>query len=247
MYRNEKVVPLIDALNELGMPMMAATLDGLYRSKNFLEMDHLSLLTAMIEPEYSAHTTKKLNNRLKRAGLISFPGQISDCMDSGEREYFPTGITESLGEMSFIRDGMNICILGPSDSGKSYLAKSLGIEACHDYRVAYHHCESLLEELVSLKGRDYGKYQRKIKFLVKLDLLILDDFLLHTISDEREIKVLHELLEVRSELSRSVIVCSQREPKSWTSMMLNDEVSSNAILKRVTKHYTVVINPKKGG
>jgi len=247
MYRNEKVAPLIDALNELGMPMMAATLDGLYRSKNFLEMDHLSLLTAMIEPEYSAHTTKKLNNRLKRAGLISFPGQISDCVDSGEREYFPTGITESLGEMSFIRDGMNICILGPSDSGKSYLAKSLGIEACHDYRVAYHHCESLLEELVSLKGRDYGKYQRKIKFLVKLDLLILDDFLLHTISDEREIKVLHELLEVRSELSRSVIVCSQREPKSWTSMMLNDEVSSNAILKRVTKHYTVVINPKNGG
>lgn len=247
MYRNEKVAPLIDALNELGMPLMAATLDGLYRSKNFLEMDHLSLLTAMIEPEYSAHTTKKLNNRLKRAGLISFPGQISDCMDSGEREYFPTGITESLGEMSFIRDGMNICILGPSDSGKSYLAKSLGIEACHDYRVAYHHCESLLEELVSLKGRDYGKYQRKIKFLVKLDLLILDDFLLHTISDEREIKVLHELLEVRSELSRSVIVCSQREPKSWTSMMLNDEVSSNAILKRVTKHYTVVINPKNGG
>ena len=247
MYRNEKIAPLIDALNELGMTMMAATLDGLYRSKNFLEMDHLSLLTAMIEPEYSAHTTKKLNNRLKRAGLISFPGQISDCMDSGEREYFPTGITESLGEMSFIRDGMNICILGPSDSGKSYLAKSLGIEACHDYRVAYHHCESLLEELVSLKGRDYGKYQRKIKFLVKLDLLILDDFLLHTISDEREIKVLHELLEVRSELSRSVIVCSQREPKSWTSMMLNDEVSSNAILKRVTKHYTVVINPKNGG
>lgn len=247
MYRNEKVAPLIDALNELSMPMMAATLDGLYRSKNFLEMDHLSLLTAMIEPEYSAHTTKKLNNRLKRAGLISFPGQISDCMDSGEREYFPTGITESLGEMSFIRDGMNICILGPSDSGKSYLAKSLGIEACHDYRVAYHHCESLLEELVSLKGRDYGKYQRKIKFLVKLDLLILDDFLLHTISDEREIKVLHELLEVRSELSKSVIVCSQREPKSWTSMMLNDEVSSNAILKRVTKHYTVVINPKNGG
>lgn len=247
MYRNEKVAPLIDALNELGMPMMAATLDGLYRSKNFLEMDHLSLLTAMIEPEYSAHTTKKLNNRLKRAGLISFPGQISDCMDSGEREYFPTGITESLGEMSFIRDGMNICILGPSDSGKSYLAKSLGIEACHDYRVAYHHCESLLEELVSLKGRDYRKYQRKIKFLVKLDLLILDDFLLHTISDEREIKVLHELLEVRSELSKSVIVCSQREPKSWTSMMLNDEVSSNAILKRVTKHYTVVINPKNGG
>ena len=27
-------------------------------------------------------------------------------------------------------------------------------------------------------------------------------------------------------------------------MMLNDEASSNSILKRVTKYYTVVINPK---
>lgn len=26
-------------------------------------------------------------------------------------------------------------------------------------------------------------------------------------------------------------------------MILNDEVSANAILKRATKHYTVVINP----
>lgn len=76
------------------------------------------------------------------------------------------------------------------------------------------------------------------------ELFILDDFLLHTLTDEREIKVLYELLETRSELSRSTIVCSQREPASWKSMMLNDEVSANAIVKRATKHYTVVINPK---
>lgn len=78
----------------------------------------------------------------------------------------------------------------------------------------------------------------------KLSLLILDDFLLHTITDEREIKVLFELLEKRTEHSRSTIVCSQREPKSWAAMILNDEVSANAIMKRATKHYTFVINTK---
>ena len=30
----------------------------------------------------------------------------------------------------------------------------------------------------------------------------------------------------------------------WASMILNDEVASNAIVKRATKHYTVVINTK---
>ena len=40
------------------------------------------------------------------------------------------------------------------------------------------------------------------------------------------------------------ITCSQREPASWSSVILNDEVSANAILKRATRHYTVVIKPQ---
>jgi len=40
------------------------------------------------------------------------------------------------------------------------------------------------------------------------------------------------------------IICSQREPKSWESMIPNDENLSNAIIKRATKHFTVVIKPQ---
>ena len=160
-----------------------------------------------------------------------------------QRCYLPKGIVDTLSSLDFIKEGLNICILGPSDSGKSYLAKAIGIQGCQRYRISYYHCESFLEEMVALKASDYKKYQKKMMHNIKLDLLILDDFLLHTITDEREIKVLFELLEKRSELSKSTIVCSQREPKSWKSMILNDEVSSNAIMKRATKHYTVVIKP----
>lgn len=136
-----------------------------------------------------------------------------------------------------------MCILGPSDSGKSYLAKALGIVACNNYKVEYHHCETLLETLVALKAQDYSKYQKRLKKICGAALLILDDFLLHTITDEREVKVLFEILEKRCEINLSTIICSQREPASWSSMILNDEVSANAILKRATKHYTVVIKP----
>ena len=82
------------------------------------------------------------------------------------------------------------------------------------------------------------------KFLGPQDtVLILDDFLLHTITDEREVKILFEILEKRCEINLSTIICSQREPASWSSMILNDEVSANAILERATKYYTVVIKP----
>ena len=118
------------------------------------------------------------------------------------------------------------------------------IVACNNYKVEYHHCETLLEDLVALKAADYSKYQKRLKKTCGAALLILDDFLLHTITDEREVKILFEMLEKRCEINLSTIICSQREPASWSSMILNDEVSANAILKRATKHYTVVIKPK---
>lgn len=49
--------------------------------------------------------------------------------------------------------------------------------------------------MVALKQAAYSKYQKKIRFYLKLSLLIPDDFLLHTITDECEIKVLFEVME----------------------------------------------------
>jgi len=236
---------IVDELKNLGLITMADTLVSLYNSKEFLETDRLMLLTKIIGAEYEVKLSKRHENRLRKAKLFGNPCDIDLCRDSKKRDYLPHGITELLTSCDFISEGLNICVLGPSDSGKTYFVKALGIIACQDYRVAYFHCETFCEEMVALKKRDYQKYQTKMKYYTNLDLLILDDFLLHTITDEREVKVLFELLEKRNELSASTIVCSQREPKSWASMMLNDEVSSNSILKRATKHYTVVINLKE--
>ena len=174
-------------------------------------------------------------------GLTLSKTAIDSCKDSAARSYLPSGIVDTLSSLDFVQKGLNVCILGASDAGKTFLAKALGIQSCLKYRTSYNHCESFLETLVALKQADYTAYQKKVQYYIKLDLLILDDFLLHTITDEREIKVLFEVMEKRSELSKSTIVCSQREPKSWASMILNDEVSANAILKRATKHYTVFI------
>ena len=98
---------------------------------------------------------------------------------------------------------------------------------------------------MSLNNQDHSKFLRRLKLLFKLDLLILDDFLLHTLVNESEVKMLFTVLEARCESEKSTIVCSQREPKSWASMILNDEVSANAVIKRATKHYTVVIGIKE--
>jgi len=238
MKKLDRINGLVD---ELKLGCMAASLDSLYHAKSFDELDAVSVLEQVIGPEYQNKTSQRFQNRLKHAHLSGGPQSLDKCKDSVERVYLPSDINATLSSLDFIREGLNVCILGPSDSGKSYLAKALGIQACLNYRAMYHHCEEFLETMVALKQANYAKYQKKVRFYLKLDLLILDDFLLHIITDEREIKVLFEVMEKRSELSRCTIVCSQREPNSWASMILNDEVSANAILKRATNHYTIVI------
>ena len=236
---------LVAELNDMGLPGMSSTLDEMYRSADFVKLDPLMAIAMLVEPEYQKKITKRIQSRLRSANLRGCPQELSNCVDSPEREYLPYGITEVLSTLDFIESGLNVCILGPSDSGKSYLAKALGIEACNNYKVDYRHCEPLLEELVALKVADYMKFQKRLKKICGAALLILDFFLLHTLTDEREVKILFEILEKRSEINLSMIICSQREPASWSAMILNDEVSANAILKRVTRHYTVVIKPRQ--
>lgn len=241
---NDLVLDLAEQMAAIKLPLMALKLDEIYRSPDYFEMDKLDFLSALLAPEYRDKVTKTINNRLRTAHLIGTPCDINSCVDSSKRQYEPHGIPAMLSSLRFIDDGLNVCILGASDSGKTYLAKAIGTVACEKYRVIYHRCNELLERMVALKLEDFRKYESQMKKLLNFHLLILDDFLINTVTDERELKVLLELLEKRIELSKSTIICSQRDPDTWKSMIMNDEVSANAILKRATKHYTVMIQLK---
>ena len=241
---DDLLLDLEEQMQTIKLPLMALKLDELYRSPKYLNMDKLDFLSELLAPEYRDKVTKTINNRLRIAHIIGTPCEINSCKDTNQRSYEPHGAPKTLSSLRFIEDGQNVCILGASDSGKTYLAKALGASACEKFRVSYNRCSELLESLVALKTEDYSRYERRMRKILNFHLLILDDFLLNTIADEREIKILLELMEKRIELSRSTIICSQREPESWKSMIMNDEVSANAIMKRATKHYVVMIQLK---
>lgn len=148
-------------MKDIGLPLMALKLDELYRSAEFPAMDRLELISNLLEPEYRDKISKRINNRLRNAKLIGTPCDIGLCKDSDARKYEPSESPHILSSLRFIEDGLNVCILGPSDSGKTFLAKVLGVSACEKYRLRYRRCSKLLESLVSLKNNNYQKFQRK--------------------------------------------------------------------------------------
>ena len=240
----KELMSILEELDELKLPHMATELEALYNQPDFVDTGRLELISAIVHAEYSVTMDSRYTSRLKKAKLNGSACGLNYCKDSKERQYQPMDIVKTLGRLDFIRNGMNLCIFGASDSGKTYLAKALGAEACREFRVAYYHCEELVGDLAELRRADYPKYKKRLHSVVNLDLVILDDFLLHPITEDNEVKALYDVLEGRNEKSKSCIICSQREPKAWPSMLMEDEVSSNSILKRVTEHYNVMIEHK---
>ena len=52
---------LLVELNEMGLPGMSSTLDEMYRSPKFLELDPLTAIANLVQPEYQ----KKMNKRIQ--------------------------------------------------------------------------------------------------------------------------------------------------------------------------------------
>ena len=151
MAKSEGIKQLIDELHEITIHGMADALEELYRSSNFDSLDRLGFLEKLIGPQYEMTTARQYENRIERANLKGSPQVLDNCRDSSERSYLPSELISTLASMDFIKEGLNVCILGSSDSGETYLAKALSIQACVKYRVSYQHCEPFVEELVVMK------------------------------------------------------------------------------------------------
>lgn len=79
-------------------------------------------------------------------------------------------------------------------------------------------------------ARIQGTYRKMIKQLGKLDLLILDEFLLTSVN-ETEVNNILEIMELRCN-KKSTILCSQWTPEGWYQKLGGGPVA-DAILDRI--------------
>jgi DNA replication protein DnaC len=101
-----------------------------------------------------------------------------------------------------------LIIKGASGNGKSYLACAFGIAACRQfYTVKYVRLPDLLEELAIARGE--GIYQKVMKAYKKVDLLILDEWLLTSLR-ENEARDLLEFVESRFSWCGNLLLCVLR-------------------------------------
>lgn len=138
-----------------------------------------------------------------------------------------------LASGDWIRAHQVTLVVGPTGTGKTWLACALGQSACRQgYTVRYARLPRLLaEELV--RARADGSYGKLLQQLAKTDLLILDDWGLAPLGD-RERRDLLEIVEDRAG-RRATLVTSQIPVEHWHELV-GDATFGDAILDRLVHH-----------
>lgn len=137
---------------------------------------------------------------------------------------------------SWIKNGGNILVFGPSGVGKTHLVSAIGAQLIENgYRVMFSSTTGLLQKLQAAK-QSY-MLPSALEKLDKYDTIILDD-MGYAKKDRDETSVLFELISDRYERKSMIITCNQ--PFSEWDAIFTDKTMAVAAIDRLVHHSTIL-------
>lgn len=235
--RNENT---LDKLNKMRLGGMAEAYEIHSNDREIQSLSFEERFNLLIDYEYAKRQSNKLQRLIKQATFSDPTACIEDI------EYYPDRhldkeLMTRLAIGQYLNDKQNIIFMGASGNGKTWLANAFGIQACRQFnRVKYIRLPELIDELKVARFEADGSYRKLVNKYRKVDLLIVDEWLLTELSQEDSIHVL-EIIEARLNHS-STIFCSQFAPEGWHKKIENVQLA-DAILDRIVHNsYKILVD-----
>jgi len=186
--------------------------------------EYISLLT---DHEWEDRENRKIQRLLKQAAFRQNATIVN--VDYASVRNLDKNMFKRLSALDFISKKENIILTGASGVGKSYLTQALGHQACIMGLKTQYYITARLFNRLKLAKVD-GTYDKELKKLMKLDLLILDDFGLQAF-DIHAREALMDIIEDRFS-NHSTIVSSQIPVSTWYDI-IGEGTIADAILDRL--------------
>lgn len=217
----------IDMLTEMKMTAMAAEFANQIQDVSFNSIGFEERLSMLVTAEWNRRQNNKIA-RLMHNAEFGIPSAAMEEIEYHEDRKLDKAQLLRLASCKYIDEGHHVVLEGASGNGKTYIACALGNAACrHMKTVRYIRMPELLDELNI--ARSNGSLKKLMKTYKKVELLILDEWL---------IRPLYDLLEIaESRSSRSTIFCTQYQPEGWYTRIdpnpESDSPVSEAIMDRI--------------
>jgi DNA replication protein DnaC len=221
------VHPILDKLSQLRFTGMVHALQEQMQMSDIERLSFEERLGLLVDREMTERQDHSFKTRLKKAGLRQ--NACIEDVDFRHRRGLDKAVLLKLSDCKWIKEHHNVLISGPTGVGKTYLGCALAHKACQNgYSAQYIRLGRLLQQIGIGKGD--GRYERILKSLSKLDLLIIDDFGLKELPREQSEDLL-EIVEDRHNL-RSTLITSQLPVDRWHAIIA-DPTLADAILDRL--------------
>jgi DNA replication protein DnaC len=220
----------LDLLHTLRLTGMAHALEEQRGVPDLASLAFEDRLALLLERERLMRGDRRLT-RLLQVARFREAACIEDVNFRAKRG-LDRSVVLRLAAGDWIRQHEVLLLVGPTGTGKTWLACALGHSGCQQgHVVRYVRLPRLLSELATARGD--GSYGRLLQQLAKTDLLILDDWGLAPLGD-RERRDLLEVIEDRSG-RRATLVTSQIPVDHWHELV-GDATFGDAILDRLVHH-----------
>jgi DNA replication protein DnaC len=200
-------------------------------------LGHAEFLELVLADEVTRRETSSASLRARAAGLDA--DMTLENWDPTTKVNYDHQVFDELCSLRFIEAGHNALILGPVGVGKTFLASALGHAAVRRrYSVAFNRTDVLLRKLRA--SRLDNSHDAEIRKLLRVDLLVLDDFALQNFDPLDTIDI-YELIVERHRMA-STVVTSNREPPEWLAQMADPLLAQSAIDRLQSAAYELVLD-----
>lgn len=228
----------INKLIEMRLTSMADAFRIQLQDNVQTELSFEERIGLLVDIEYNSRKNNRLRRLIKKANFDQHQACIADINYSTGRKLNKT-LINSLATCSYVAENHNIIIMGAAGAGKSYLACAFGMEACKQFYTAkYVRLPELFVDLAIARGQ--GDYKKVLNQYIKVKLLILDEWMLVSLT-ETESRDLLEIIHARHKRA-STIFCSQFSPAGWHGK-IGEATIADAVLDRIIHDsYTIEIH-----
>ena len=184
--------------------------------------------------EIKGREEKRFERRLRHASFPEY--KTLEQFDLNEQPSLSKRQFNQLKELSWIEQGYNLILLGPTGVGKTMLSIGLGIHAINNgYKV---HFTTMNDLVYILKTQEIIRTSKaRYKRIVESALVIIDD-LMFMAMEKHEANLFFQLVNKLYGQS-SIIITSNKGPEEWGEL-LGDPAITTAILDRIVHKCEVI-------
>jgi DNA replication protein DnaC len=232
------MTPLEQKLQQLNLKAMTRNLETTIAEAAARNLSVSATLEWLADMELEARQQRAIDRRFKCARLQHQPSIDAFRFHHHKSRVQAKNRILRLLDLTSLRQGTNVVLIGNPGVGKAFLAKVIGWKACQaNQRVLFTTAMDMLNQL--LASQVDHSLVRKLKLYTEPTLLLIDE-LGYLSLDQQTSNLFYQVISTRHSQKRSTVITTNTAFSDWGNILFNTTIAT-AIADRLVENSEIFL------